>query len=537
VENAHSTRHAPEHPPKLSKESNLEPKLSFHERHQKLSINIEGLPPSPPQEASGRAGDEQKEPFPVIRDDCSVAASEITLDTCFRNQENHSHNSRDRSWSAFLGFGSVQQYQSTPPTSPSNQYQNIDRNSGFFGFGGYGAPNQGNSNANGNQQTPASLNRQQFHTPGRDTDGMEERGMDGSVSQQSAGVKPTRLQQQQASLLMRTQRSMRNSSANNTPLVDPLARPGSFRAMRNSNSNTPQSTTSPPVHSMSPPSNAVMMVNTGDSDALCDIYPNQDNQMFEEMKLGVHHTGKKGHKSNDDTFSGNNPAMKQMKNHSLLFAGQRGHSAMAAPSHSTSPSNSDFYISSTDEELGAFSTSNSISPKPSAGTRAGASNFTNPALFSRSQSTPIQATNGGNSYVDSPSVGKSASKNSAYREPYGSRKADNYELDMQTPMKKAYAAKAAQMARSGTAAGAAASAAVSKGGITNSGGDRPGAVQVSSTDESDMEFAIMLSLQEEQTRKQLEDAEKKAVEEAMQRSTINTRPSIRLLQSKYYNSR
>jgi hypothetical protein len=280
-----------------------------------------------------------------------------------------------------------------------------------------------------------------------------------------------------------------------------------------------------------------MMVNTGDSDALCDIYPNQDDQMFEEMKLGVHNNVKKGNnKSNDETFSENNPAMKQMKNRSKLLAGHRSRSEMTSPSHPVSPSNSDFYVSSTDGELGAFSTSNSISPKSSSGGGAGKSTFTNPALVSRSQSTPIQILNSGNSYSDSPSVNKSISKSTVYKEPYG-KKGDNYELDMQNPMKKAYAAKAAQMARSGTAAGAAASAAVSKGGITNSGGDRPGAVQVSSTDESDMEFAIMLSLQEEQTRKQLEDAERKAVEEAMQRSTINTRPSIRLLQSKYYNSR
>lgn len=504
-----------------------------------------GLPPSLSQD---EWNDQGGNTFPIIDDDNnSVAASELTMDTFFRNQENNSHNSKDRSWSAFLGFGSgAQQQTQSPPVSPSHQGSsnrpnssdnNVTRSSSFFGFTGYGSFNQ--------SSTPNANQRPSLEPMGGSGDNMDNvqpsaLGVEGSISQQSSGVKPTRLQQQQASLLMRTQRSMRNSSGNNTPLVDPLARPGSFRAMRSPSINTPASSASPAVsRTPQPNSAALMMVDTGESDALCDIYPSQEDQMFEEMKFGIPSssgagkTGAAAATNGDGRFVGQNPAMKQIRNRNMLNG--RTHSAMSSSMGSSQPSvASDFYISSsTDDEYGAggFSTNNSLSPKSPVGGRSGAS-FNNPAPYYRSQSAPIQSMQQSSVVKDSPSVGKG----SAYPDHYTGGKS-NRDIDMQNPMnlKKAYAQKAAQMARSGTAAGAAASAAALAN--ANNGGDRPGAVKVASTDESDIEYAIMLSLQEEQKRKQLEEAERKAIEEAMQRSTFNTRPSIRLLQSKYYNSR
>lgn len=505
-----------------------------------------GLAPSLSQD---EWNDQGGNTFPIIDDDNnSVAASELTMDTFFRNQENNSHNSKDRSWSAFLGFGSgAQQQTQSPPVSPTHQGSsnrpnssdnNVTRSSSFFGFTGYGSFNQ--------SSTPNANQRPSLDAMGGSGDNMDDvvhqsaLGVEGSISQQSSGVKPTRLQQQQASLLMRTQRSMRTSSGNNTPLVDPLARPGSFRAMRSPSINTPASSASPAVsRTPQPNSAALMMVDTGESDALCDIYPSQEDQMFEEMKFGIPSSsgaggGKAGAATTaDGRFVGQNPAMKQIRNRNMLNG--RTHSAMSSSmgsSHPSTPSvTSDFYISSStdDEHGGGFSTNNSLSPKSPVGGRSGAS-FNNPAPYYRSQSAPIQTMQQSSVVKDSPSVGKG----SAYPDHYTGGKS-NRDIDMQNPMnlKKAYAQKAAQMARSGTAAGAAASAAA----LANANGDRPGAVKVASTDESDMEYAIMLSLQEEQKRKQLEEAERKAIEEAMQRSTFNTRPSIRLLQSKYYNSR
>lgn len=438
VESAHNPRNLPESPPKKSEESPPKTPDQKLPLQNQLNINtftnIDILAPSSPQQ-EWTEGDEQKEIFPTIDDDCSVAASELTMDTFFRNQENSSHNSRDRTWSSFLGFGS--QHQMSPPTSPSHQQnqqnQLGERSSSFFGLGGYG---YGQNNGMGS-------NRLQGPNGSNSSDAMEDPAVEGSVSQQSQGVKPTRLQQQQASLLMRTQRSMRNStSGNNTPLVDPLARPGSFRAMRQSvGTPSPRNQNSARAAVTSPPSTALMMVDTGgdmgNSDTLCDIYPNQEDQMFEEMKYGINSSGGAGKVNDGSVFKGKNPAMGQMKNHmnnsnnntnsnmnrnnannrSGNGLGSRAQSMMTT---STTPSNvSDFYVSSTDD--GYSSVSNSLSPKSPLTSRSTASSFSQPAPMYRSQSTPIQSmqqNNNSNTLNDSPSV----SKGSTYKEPYSNRK-------------------------------------------------------------------------------------------------------------------
>lgn len=509
-----------ETPPKI-----LEPKLSIDD-HQNISDSYPTVPNydfverlSGPSQSEWKKGDEQKETFPDIEDDNSVAASELTMDTFFRNQETNSHSSKDRSWSAFLGFGSnPQSHQQHYLSSAHHQSHsgsnsdNLARSSSFFGFSAYGSFYQSNNSQRHHLDTNIGSSS---------SDMIDERGIeipfDGSISQQSSGVKPTRLQQQQASLMMRTQRSIRSSNGNKSPLVDPLAQPGRFGAMRSPPQNSPAISRTPPQ----PPSSSLMIIDAGDSDALCDLYPNQEDQMFEEMKFGVHSSSNRSNSINrKNSLPGQNPATKQIHNRNMPHI--RAHSTMSSTvgsSHPSSPANSEFYISSsTDDEFGsARSTNNSLSPKP------------HPTPYYRSQSTPIQSMQSNGGFKDSPSVGQGSS----YPDHYVG--GSNREIDMQNPMnlKKAFAAKAAQMARSGTAAGAAASAAA----LANANSDRSGSAKASSSDERDIEYAIMLSLQEEQQRRQLEEAERKAIEEAVQRSTINTRPSIRLLQSTYYNSR
>lgn len=511
---------------------------------------------------SWRRVDEHKEPDPGRDiDDCgSDAASEITLDTCFRNQENTSQGGR--SWSSFLGFGpsNSQQQSPSPPQSPtaSSGYGNgINRQQSRNQQGGdipLRAPRFFDFSQSNNPpvrqpveipQPPLAQVQQRQAVQQRQPAPSRQSSIQSPPQPQQNVVstpKQTKLQQQQASLLQNTQqRSQHNLPLNNnTPPFDATS-PG-MRSLRSTSSNhnmgnqlssrnAPQQRT-PTSHSMS---QQMMMVSMGGTEeGIGDFYPDQSDG-FEEVKY-------QGHSglapNNSSTFAGYNPSLRTAGMRSPPQQQQITRSNPPPPPRSSpqvhhGSSYADFYGDDSSQFEFTPPRAMKTTSKPAATSRPAASTQQKMmasqgqgGAYHRSQSMPSTTQYG------SPSDGNN---NWAHQTPDIAMLKKQMSLQQQAISDDARMTSSSSRSqtsyRTGTGAGAV-------GGLDASGGNSSGKHHGSSggPSDADIEYAIMLSIEEDKKRKELELAEQEALQEAMNRSKFNNKASIRLLQTYHYNN-